>query len=70
MTLRKRGRVVLVGFADMSIDPTDVVAHELTITGSFLGNHETMQGMLSFAEAHGILPVVERLPMAQANEAS
>lgn len=69
MTVRKRGRLALVGFADMSIDSTDVVAHELSITGSFLGNHATMREMLSFAQAHGIAPWIEPLPMHRVNEA-
>jgi uncharacterized zinc-type alcohol dehydrogenase-like protein len=69
MTLRKRGRLVLVGFADMSMEPTDVVAHELSITGSFLGNHATMREMLAFAQDHAITPVLERMPMARVNDA-
>lgn len=69
MTLRKRGRLVLVGFADMSMDPTVVVAHELSITGSFLGNHQTMLEMLAFAQDNAIAPALERLPMARVNDA-
>jgi alcohol/geraniol dehydrogenase (NADP+) len=69
MTLRKRGRLVLVGFPELSANPTDVVAHELSITGSFLGNRATMREMLSFAQAHGIAPTVEQLAMAQVNDA-
>ncbi|OGO57392.1 MAG: hypothetical protein A2V85_16100, partial [Chloroflexi bacterium RBG_16_72_14] len=42
MTLRKRGRLVLVGFPDVSMNSTDLVAHELSITGSFLGNGTMM----------------------------
>lgn len=68
-TLVKRGRLVLVGFPDMSLDPTDLVAHELSITGSFIGNRATVRQMLSFAAAHQIAPRIERLPMAQVNEA-
>jgi uncharacterized zinc-type alcohol dehydrogenase-like protein len=69
MTLRKRGRLVLVGFPEMTIDSTDVVAHELTITGSFLGNPATMREMLAFASEHGIEPRIERLPLARVNDA-
>ena len=69
MTLRKRGRLVLVGFPDLSTNSTDVVAHELSITGSFLGNRATMRQMLSFAQAHGVAPRVEQLAMAQVNDA-
>ena len=69
MTLRKRGRLVLVGFPEVSMNPTDIVAHELSITGSFLGNRTKMREMLPFARDHGITPRVEQLPMAQVNEA-
>ena len=65
----KRGRLVLVGFPNISLQPTDIVAHELSITGSFLGDHATMREMLSFAHEHGVTPMVERLPMAEVNEA-
>lgn len=68
-TVRKRGRLVLTGFPDMSLDPTDLVAHELSISGSFIGNRATMREMLSFATAHDIAPQVECLPMSQVNEA-
>jgi uncharacterized zinc-type alcohol dehydrogenase-like protein len=69
MTLRKRGRLVLIGFPELSTNSTDVVAHELSITGSFLGNRATMREMLSFAQAHGVAPRVEQLAMAQVNDA-
>ena len=65
----KRGRLVLVGFPNMSLQPTDLVAHEISITGSFLGDHATMREMLLFANEHGVTPMVERMPMAEVNEA-
>jgi uncharacterized zinc-type alcohol dehydrogenase-like protein len=68
MTLRKRGRLVLVGFPDLSTNSTNVVAHELTITGSFLGNPATMRKMLSFAQAQGVTPRVEQMAMADVND--
>jgi uncharacterized zinc-type alcohol dehydrogenase-like protein len=68
-TVVKRGRLVLIGFPEMSLDPTDLVAHELSISGSFIGNRATMREMLSFATAHDIAPRIEQLPMAQVNEA-
>ena len=69
MTLRKRGRLVLVGFPDVSMNSTDLVAHELSITGSFLGNGTMMREMLSFAQAQGIAPQVEQMAMAGVNDA-
>ena len=69
MTLKKRGRLVLLGFPDVALNSTDLVAHELSITGSFLGNRATMQEMLAFAHSEGIAPEVELMPMAKVNEA-
>jgi uncharacterized zinc-type alcohol dehydrogenase-like protein len=69
MTLKKRGRIVLIGFPEMDFNPTDLVAHELSITGSFVGNPRTMREMLSFAQTHGIKPRIEVMPMSEVNEA-
>ena len=69
MTLDKKGRLVLVGFPQVSMNSTDLVSHELVITGSFLGNHATIQEMLPFAQSHSVTPRIEQLPMAQVNEA-
>jgi uncharacterized zinc-type alcohol dehydrogenase-like protein len=45
------------------------VAHQVSITGSFLGSRADMWEMLAFAERHGIRPKIERMPMTQVNEA-
>ncbi len=68
-TLKKNGRLVLLGFPDVALNSTDLVTHQLSITGSFLGNRATMREMLSFAHAHGIVPKVELMPMTEVNEA-
>ncbi|MCK4234345.1 NAD(P)-dependent alcohol dehydrogenase [candidate division WOR-3 bacterium] len=68
-TLKKNGRLVLLGFPDVALNSTDLVTHQLSITGSFLGNRATMREMLSFAQAHGIVPKVELMPMTEVNEA-
>ena len=68
-TLKKDGKLILVGFPDVAFNPTDVVAHQLSIIGSFLGNRARMREMLSFAHAHGITPAIEQMPMSQVNEA-
>jgi uncharacterized zinc-type alcohol dehydrogenase-like protein len=68
-TLKKNGRMVLLGFPDVVFNSTDLVAHQLSITGSFLGNRATMKEMLSFAQEHGIVPKVELMPMIKVNEA-
>ncbi len=67
--LKKRGRLVLVGFPDIKLNSTNLVAHECSITGSLLGNPPMMREMLSFAQQHGITPMVELMPMSQVNEA-
>ncbi|MDO8124251.1 MAG: NAD(P)-dependent alcohol dehydrogenase [Candidatus Hermodarchaeota archaeon] len=67
--LKKNGRLVLVGFPDLAFNSTDLVAHQLSITGSFLGNRTTMREMLAFAQEHGIVPKVELMPMTRVNEA-
>ena len=69
MSLKKRGRLVLLGFPDIELNSTDLVAHELSITGSLIGNPPMMRSMLSFAQEHGIKPVVELMPMSQVNAA-
>ncbi len=69
MSLKKRGRLVLLGFPDVVFNSTDLVAHELSITGSLIGNPPTMRTMLSFVQNHGITPQVELMSMAQANAA-
>lgn len=69
MTLKKRGKLVLVGFPDIKLNSTNLVAHELSITGSLIGNPTMMGAMLSFAQEHGITPAVELAPMSQVNKA-
>ncbi|MDH4214223.1 MAG: NAD(P)-dependent alcohol dehydrogenase [Candidatus Thorarchaeota archaeon] len=67
--LKKNGELVVVGFPDVSFNSTDLVAHQLSITGSFLGNRTTMREMLSFAQEHGIMPKMELMPMSEVNKA-
>jgi uncharacterized zinc-type alcohol dehydrogenase-like protein len=69
MTLRKNGIFVLVGFPDLTFNPTDLVAHQLTITGAFIGNQATMREMLAFAELHIIKPCIEVMPMSRVVDA-
>jgi uncharacterized zinc-type alcohol dehydrogenase-like protein len=69
MILKKKGKLVLLGFPTVALHPRDLVSHELSITGSFLGNRAVMQEMLMFAQAHGIMPKVELMPMLQVNKA-
>jgi len=68
-TLKKKGKLILVGFPAIALRPIDLVAHELSITGSFVGNRKTMKETLMFAQAHGITPKVELMSMSQVNKA-
>ena len=69
--LRNNGHLVVIGFPpkDVTFDAMELVVHQVSITGSFLGNRATMREMLSVAQAKGVKPWVERMPMAQVNEA-
>ncbi len=78
MTLKKNGTVVLPAFSPVelklasgeSISPlVDLVAHQLSIAGSFLGNHGDITDMLDFASRHEVTPLIETMPMSQANTA-
>jgi uncharacterized zinc-type alcohol dehydrogenase-like protein len=70
-SLKTRGRLVIVGFPDgpMTFDPLELVVNEISITGSILANRATMKEMLSFAQARGIAPAVQLMPMSQVKEA-
>jgi uncharacterized zinc-type alcohol dehydrogenase-like protein len=76
--LTKNGRLVLPAFAPIDLPlaggsgagpMVNFVAHQVSITGSFLGSRADMWEMLAFAERHGIRPKIERMPMTQVNEA-
>lgn len=68
-TLKKKGKLILVGFPTLAFKPIDLVSHELSIAGSFLGNRTTMKETLMFAQAHAIKPKIELMPMSQVNKA-
>lgn len=61
----------MIGFPSrpLAIELTDLVVHQLSITGSFIGNRAAMREMLSFSQEHRITPEVELMPMTQVNEA-
>ena len=67
--LKKKGKLLLAGFSEMSFKPIDLVAHQLTMTGSFLGTQDEMREMLAFSELQNIRPLIELLPMSQINPA-
>lgn len=67
--LKKRGKIILVSFPEISMHPLDLVARDLQIHGSFLGNQSTMRDMLTFTQEHHIRPVIELMPMSKINAA-
>lgn len=67
--LKRKGKLILVGFQDMRFRPIDLIAHQLSIYGSFLGTQQDMKEMLAFSSAHSIHPMIELLPMRQINAA-
>jgi uncharacterized zinc-type alcohol dehydrogenase-like protein len=78
MILTKNGRLMVPAFAPIDLPlvggpgagpMVNFVVHQVSITGSFLGNRADMEEMLAFADDHGIIPRTELMPMAQVNEA-
>ncbi len=69
--LKNNGRLVMVGFSPVPVkfEPLELVVHQQSITGSFIGSRAAMREMLLFAEAKDIKPKVELMPMRQVNEA-
>jgi uncharacterized zinc-type alcohol dehydrogenase-like protein len=70
-SLKSNGRLIMVGFSDdpVTFDPLELVVHQMSIIGSLIGNRVAMREMLSFAQAHGIAPWIELMPMSQVNHA-
>ena len=70
-TVNTNGRLVMMGFppASVSMDLMELVVHQQSVTGSFLGSRAMMKEVLSFAQAHKIAPMFELMPMAQVNQA-
>jgi uncharacterized zinc-type alcohol dehydrogenase-like protein len=78
MLLTKNGRLVLPAFSPMELGLSggprsgpivEFVVHQVSVTGSFLGNRSDMTEMMAFAREHDISPRVEPMPMARVNEA-
>lgn len=70
-TLRNNGKLVMVGFSPdpVAFESVDLVVHQQSFTGSFLGSRTVMREMLEFAQERGIKPEVETMAMSQVNEA-
>jgi uncharacterized zinc-type alcohol dehydrogenase-like protein len=70
-TLKNNGKLVMIGFSPVPVafESVDLVVHQQSFTGSFLGSPTVIREMLDFAHKRGIKPVVETMPMSQVNEA-
>jgi uncharacterized zinc-type alcohol dehydrogenase-like protein len=53
LTLRNNGRLVMIGFSPVPVtfEPLDLIVHQQSITGSFIGSRAAMREMFSFAQA-------------------
>ncbi len=67
--LKRKGKIIMIAFPDIAFSPVDLVVHELSIIGSFVGTPGEMRAMLAFAALHNIKPMVEVMPMSQVNQA-
>lgn len=62
--------MVIYGFPQVRFDSVDLIAHELSIVGSFLGTQAEMSAMLQFAQSAHIQPMIEIMTMSQFNKAN
>jgi D-arabinose 1-dehydrogenase-like Zn-dependent alcohol dehydrogenase len=61
--------VVLAAIAEKaSLIPAGLITGQKHICGSVIGTRDDMDAMLRFAADHGIVPLVERHPLARVNE--
>jgi uncharacterized zinc-type alcohol dehydrogenase-like protein len=69
--LRNNGKLVMIGFSPdpVPFESVDLVVHQQSFAGSFLGSPMVMKEMLEFAQERGIKPQVEIMAMSQVNEA-
>lgn len=69
--LRPGGKLCIVGIPDkpISFSPWSVIAGEKSVVGGQPGSIDETQQMLTFTALHGIKPMIEPFPMAEANAA-
>ncbi|KAJ2470941.1 hypothetical protein GGI02_002594 [Coemansia sp. RSA 2322] len=65
------GQIVVLALPEgqMSFGPREFVRTEVSITGSLIGGVNVLKKTLEFSAEHNILPIIERFPMAQINDA-
>jgi D-arabinose 1-dehydrogenase-like Zn-dependent alcohol dehydrogenase len=70
--LKPRGTVVLLGLpeeAALKLPAALLVTQELCLAGSLIGSRALITEMLQFAAQHQVRPWIERMPLAQVNQA-
>lgn len=70
-TLQARGRLHFVG---ATLEPLDInvfslIMQQRSISGSPIGSPQTIAQMLDFVSQHKIVPIIEKFPMQDVNEA-
>jgi uncharacterized zinc-type alcohol dehydrogenase-like protein len=70
-TLRPRGRLHIVGavLEPIPIRAFDLIGGQRSVSGNPTGSPSVMAKMLRFAAQHNIVPMIERFPMREVNEA-
>ena len=69
--LRPKGKLCIVGIpeASISFSPWSVIGGEKSVVGGQPGSIDETRQMLAFTALHGIKPMIETFPMAEANAA-
>ncbi|MFJ2396757.1 MULTISPECIES: alcohol dehydrogenase catalytic domain-containing protein [unclassified Streptomyces] len=69
--LAPRGRMIVVGVGTdpITVSTPDLVLSTRTITGSLTGTPIENEDNLAFSVRHGVLPLIERMPLAEAPKA-
>ena len=69
--LRPKGKLCIVGIPDkaLSFSPWSVIGGEKSVVGGQPGSIDETEAMLAFTALHGIKPMIETFPMAEANRA-
>jgi uncharacterized zinc-type alcohol dehydrogenase-like protein len=70
-TLRPNGTLCLLGLPPgvIQVPPALLVTGQRSITGSDIGGRADIREMLRFSARHGIKPLVQSVPMSEANGA-
>ncbi|KAJ2161617.1 hypothetical protein GGF46_001299 [Coemansia sp. RSA 552] len=65
------GQVVLLALprGQMSFSAGEFIHSEVAITGSLIGGVKMLQKTLEFSAQHNILPIIQKYPMAEVNDA-